>query len=183
MPSDADINRREFIKMSSVITLSAGVVGPSAYGAPGVTEAEVAEKYARLIPADKGLDPAWIRSLTARGEPRRYSDPRALAHIGMPVGGLFAGTVYLGGDGRLWYWNIRNDDAEGILPRRVEYKGRHIRMRDGANYVSPADRLFPFDQNFGIRVNGRLHTLDADGFGKVSFTGQYPIGEIGRAHV
>ena len=54
MPSDADINRREFIKMSSVITLSAGVVGPSAYGAPGVTEAEVAEKYARLIPAEIG---------------------------------------------------------------------------------------------------------------------------------
>lgn len=175
---EKEINRRDFIRISGAFTLGAGFMSRNAYGAPGVTEADVAEKYARLIPADKGLDPEWVRSLTARGEPRKYADPVALEHIGMPVGGLFAGTVYLGGDGRLWLWNIQNDDREGILPRQVQYKGRGVRTRDGANYVSPAPRQYPFEQNFGVRIDGKLRTLDAEGFKDISFIGQYPVGNV-----
>ena len=160
----------------SAAMLSTG--GANAYGAPGVPEADVIGKYAELIPVDKGLNPAWIRSLTARGKPQSYSERNALDHIGMPVGGLFAGTVYLGGDGRLWLWNVMNDDREGIVPRTITYKGRNIKNRDGCNYVEPAPRTYPFEQNFGLRVDGKLRTLDADGFGKVSFTGQYPIGLV-----
>ena len=51
-------------------------------------------------------------------------------------------------------------------------------MRDGANYVVPAERRYPFDQNFAIRINDELRTLDAEGFEQVSFVGQYPIGEV-----
>ena len=51
-------------------------------------------------------------------------------------------------------------------------------MRDGANYIEPAPRTYPFEQNFGLRFNGRLRTLDGDGFSNVSFLGQYPIGEV-----
>jgi uncharacterized protein (DUF608 family) len=173
-----EIGRREFLKVSGLGVVGLSAYAGSAYGAPGVTEANVVEKYARLIPADKGLDPAWLQSLFARGDVQTYTDRKALDHIGMPVGGLFAGTVYLGGDGRLWYWNIRNDDSEGVIPRRVDYKGRSLRMRDGANYIEPAARKYPFEQNFAIRINGDLRTLDAEGFEQVSFVGQYPIGEI-----
>ena len=65
-------------------------------------------EYLQDHPDDKKLDPAWVASLSARGEKETYSDPAALRHIGMPVGGLFAGTVYLSGDGRLWLWDIFN---------------------------------------------------------------------------
>ena len=178
MNESTPLDRRSFLKMGAGFALGTGFFRYGAYGAPGITEANIVEKYARLIPATKGLDPNWVRSLTARGTAHTYSDPKALDHIGMPVGGLFAGTVYLGGDGRLWLWNICNDDSEGITPRHVEYKGRHIRMRDGANYVSPTKRIYPFEQRFGIRINGALHPLDAEGFKKIAFTGQYPIGEV-----
>ena len=181
MAEHTEMNRREFLKKGGLFTLTSGIMfyaSNGAYGAPNVTEANVAGKYARLIPADKQLDPDWFKSLFTSGEPQIYTERKALDTIGMPVGGLFAGTVYLGGDGRLWHWNIRNDDSEGIQPRRVDYKGRSIRMRDGANYILPAERAYPFEQNFAIRINDELRTLDAEGFEQVSFVGQYPIGEV-----
>ncbi len=51
-------------------------------------------------------------------------------------------------------------------------------MRQGVNYVSPVPRSYPFEQNFGLRVGGKMHTLEANGFKKVSFNGQYPLGEV-----
>ena len=38
-------------------------------------------EYARLIPADKKLDPAWVRSLTERGKPQEYTG-EALDKVG-----------------------------------------------------------------------------------------------------
>ncbi len=171
------MERRNYLKATGMGLAAAGMT--RVYGTPAMTEADVAGKYATLIPADKGLDPAWVNSLTTRGEVRLVTERKALDHIGMPVGGLFAGTVYLSGDGRLWLWNIFNNDREGIVPRKVQYRGESLRARDGANYVSPAPRIYPFEQNFGIRIGNKLRTLDADGFSKVAFSGQYPIGEVG----
>ena len=172
------MQRRDFLKVSGAGAVAMCSYSGSVYGAPGITEADVVDKYAALIPADKGLDPAWVRSLTARGDVRPYTERKALDQIGMPVGGLFAGTVYLGGDGRLWLWNVLNDDGQGIVPRKVPYKGEDVITRNGGNYISPAPRTYPFEQNFALRVDGKLRTLDADGFDRVSFTGQYPIGEV-----
>lgn len=58
--------------------------------------------FEKLVPADKKLSAAWIRSLFERGEPE-WSGGSDLNHIGMPVGGICCGQVYLSGDGRLWH--------------------------------------------------------------------------------
>ena len=81
-------------------------------------------EYLRVIAEDKKLNPDWVRSLYIRGKKQVYSTPDALKHIGMPVGGLFAGTVYLSGDGRLWLWDIFNRDQEGIPQKPFRIKGR-----------------------------------------------------------
>ena len=91
------------------------------------------------IPVDKGLDPVWIRSLYERGAPTTYlKSKNELKYIGMPAGGLHAGTVYLGGDGRLWLWGIYNDEREGIDPKTILWndgtKKVKVRCRDGAGY-------------------------------------------------
>ena len=167
------VNRRDFLT-----TTGLAIGGGAWLVMCSRTDADVTEDYRRLVPADKGFSPEWVKSLTARGEPAVYSEPKALERIGMPVGGLFTGTLYLGGDGRLWYWDVLNLEREGIAPRSVRYKGGGVSTRNGANYISPAARAYPFEQNFGLRIDGKLRTLDADGFARVSFKGQYPIGEV-----
>ena len=52
------------------------------------------------MPREKKLSPARVRSLTERGEPTAYRGAE-LETIGMPVGGVGAGQVYLDGDGTL----------------------------------------------------------------------------------
>jgi len=167
------IDRRDFLKTTGL------VIGGGAWMTLGARAgADVIDDYERLVPADKGFSHQWLASLTARGAPTVYTDRKALERIGLPVGGLFAGTVYLGGDGRLWLWNIFNHDREGIVPREVIHRGQTLRMRDGANYISPAPRAYPFEQNFGVRIGGAVRTFDREGFARISFKGQYPIGEV-----
>lgn len=71
------------------------------------------------IPTDKGLSHSWYKSLYERGTAEVYKG-KELAYIGMPIGGMFTGTVYLGGDGKLWLWDIFNENKEGIISKEYE---------------------------------------------------------------
>ena len=73
-----------------------------------------ASDFANLIPPDKKLSPDWVRSLSLRGAPTVYRG-KDLETIGMPIGGICAGLLYLGGDGKLWLWAVMNQEYEGIL--------------------------------------------------------------------
>ena len=166
---NAEMPRRTFLKVTAAgAAMGAGrlpvMAGPFEDG----------NDYLKLIQADKKLDPAWVRSLYERGQKETYADPQALDHIGMPVGGLFAGTLYLSGDGKLWLWDIFNRDQEGIAPRSIKYKDADVNTRNGANYIEPIAPYAPFEQGFELRLGERVRRLDRTGFAHVTFDGRYP---------
>ncbi|MCX6971113.1 MAG: GH116 family glycosyl-hydrolase [Verrucomicrobia bacterium] len=148
------------------------------------------EAWSAVIPADKKLSPEWERSLFERGTPRSYKGD-ALMNIGMPVGGITTGgLVYLGGDGKLWNWDIFNRPLNGVKPRQIQYKNRSwhglpkgLGAWQGGNYVEPVrDQPSPFAQGFALKVTvdgkEQVRTLDRKGWKDVVFTGAYPFGIV-----
>ena len=121
--------------------------------------------FETLVPADKKLRPEWVNSLRARGQRSVYRGAD-LHKIGMPIGGLCAGQVYLGGDGKLWHWDIFN---------------QHIGT-GAEHYAKPLEPSLPFDQGFGVRITVGDHSefrpLDAAHWRDVSFIGEYPLGYV-----
>lgn len=185
----SNTSRRNFIRQSSLLTtllFAKPVLGKSGAWRP-------AGYPVHNIPVNKALDPAWVKSLYLRGEPATYLKTRnELAFIGMPVGGLHAGTVYMGGDGRLWLWQIYNESEEGknegIDPKTVLWEDgtttRKIRSRDGASYVEPAiaENKRRLDQGFALRITFRGRTivkeLNEKDWDEVRFEAKYPVATV-----
>jgi non-lysosomal glucosylceramidase len=119
--------------------------------------------FNKFVPTDKKLSAAWLRSLVERGDPE-WSSGTDLSHIGMPVGGICCGQVYLSGDGRLWHWDIFNQGVKTAS--------------GGPNYAKPMPVSSSVDLGFQIRVNGETRALDRSGFPQVRFRGAYPIGFV-----
>ncbi len=170
------LGRREFLSLTGLAAAGALLTDVAATAGPFVDA-----DFEKLIPPDKKLHPDWVKSLFARGEPDVYTG-RDLRFIGMPVGGIFCGTLYLGGDGKLWLWNIFNRETRGVVPKTVTYHGAQVGSGDGSAYVAPSEQLGPVEQGFAIRVKSQgketTHVLDRFGFKNVTFMGQYPIGTI-----
>ena len=180
----SNIKRRSFLKQSTI--LSAGflalrmpvIAGPFAAG----------ELNGLQIPLDKKLDPDWIKSLYKRGNPTVYlKSKNELQYIGMPVGGINCGTLYLGGDGRLWLWDIFNKNQEGIEPKEVMWSNegqpvRKILSRDGACYIQPSKDIRPIEQGFAIKIEHAGKTiikeLNSNSWDEISFEATYPIATI-----
>lgn len=138
----------------------------SSPGAPATRVSDVAPPpLETLVPADKKLDPAWVRSLFERGTPAVYRGDE-LRYIGMPVGGIACGQLYLGGDGRLWHWDIFN---------------QRISTGDG-HYARPMKPASPLDQGFAVHIRAgardEIRALDRSGFADIAFRGEYPIGIV-----
>jgi uncharacterized protein (DUF608 family) len=117
--------------------------------------------FEHLVPADKKLSAEWIKSLFERGKPEVYRGSE-LKYIGMPVGGLCTGQLYLGGDGRLWHWDIFNQTT----------------ATGESHYAKPPLPASPLEQGFALQIGDRTIPLDAQGFSEVSFRGEYPVGTV-----
>lgn len=161
----APVDRRQFIQMLG----SAGAV--TLIGQKAVAGPFEAADFERLVPPDKKLSPDWVRSLYARGQPTVYSG-KDLEMIGMPVGGLCAGLLYLGGDGKLWLWDIMNQERPGILGAGTS----------GENYIHPPKPVSPVRQGFSLQIKTAggsvVRPLDHRGWKNTTFQGQYPIGLV-----
>ena len=161
--------RRDFLKLIGVS--GAGALAGGGYFMSG--ESAVAADFAySLIPANKNLDPAWVASLFARGVPTVYTGSATLAHVGMPVGGICCGQLYLAGDGRLWYWDIFNSPNSSM-----------VGGGGGPHYATPlTSALTAVSQGFALQVGtgaaAKYFKLDSTGFANVTFQGQYPVGTV-----
>ena len=152
----AQNQRRNFLKSVGLLAGGLGLSRLSVMAGPF----NVADLN-NAVPIDKKLNKTWVKSLYERGLPTVYKGAE-LNYIGMPVGGICTGQVYLGGDGRLWRWDIFN--------RRQGTGDR--------NYANPPLPDYPLEQGFSISIAGKTWSLDRQGFTNVSFKGQYPIGEV-----
>ncbi|WP_431210935.1 GH116 family glycosyl hydrolase [Puia sp. P3] len=129
-----------------------------------------------LVPADKGLDAAWQKSLYDTA--RRPFTGNDLSTIGMPCGGIAAGQLYVRGDGTLAGWWIANNAYNtgygvknltkfptALGPWKVCYQSY-----EPVSYI---------DQGFTIRVDGApARPLDKTGFDAIVFTGEYPVATV-----
>ena len=166
------MNRRTFLSLTGGASITLLASKRSAL-------AQSSNKDSQLIPADKRLGEEWLRELTARGEPEILSGDD-LKYIGMPVGGLCAGLVYMGGDGKLWLWDIFNRNT---MEKKASYGGKTFGNRDGSLYVSPLIPKAPFAQGFAIKYragsSSGQKTLDnSGGWQEITFHGTYPMATI-----
>ncbi|HEX2973213.1 MAG TPA: GH116 family glycosyl hydrolase [Tepidisphaeraceae bacterium] len=155
-------DRRDFLKLAAagMGTLVMGPLSGEVMAGPFT-----AGDFEKLVPADKKLRPEWVRSLFERGS-REFYQGQELEKIGMPIGGICAGQLYLGGDGKLWHWDIFN---------------QHIGTGDG-HYAKPMAPASPIEQGFAVCVMAggkrEVRTLDRAGFKDIRFCGEYPIGFV-----
>ena len=132
-----------------------------------------------------------LNDLIDRGVPSTYYKSKVeLNYIGMPVGGAFCGTVYLGGDGRLWLWDIFQNYVKGSgYPNSAPwpyFSGNYVDATNGANYVNPFQNTNPsyrpLDQGiiFNITYQGLTVSkqMIAAHWDEISFKASYPIATV-----
>jgi len=152
------ISRRNLLTNSATATLGLLFTRFQAMAGPFTRE-----DFDHLVPADKKLSTDWLKALFARGTPEVLRG-QELKFVGMPVGGIGAGQLYLGGDGRLWHWDIFNEVMNSGTT------GPHY-----AKPLMPGSRL---SQKFTLQIGSKTYALDREGFANVSFRGEYPIGMV-----
>ena len=155
--------RRDFLKLSS-----AAVLGMTFARLPAMAGPFTREDFESLVPADKKLSPDWVKSLFARGTPEVLRGGE-LKYVGLPIGGIGAGQLYLGGDGRLWHWDIFNQPL--VRPKIDDF-----------HYRSPLTPNFLLAQGFAVQVKTagqvQVKKLQSGEWSDISFRGEYPLGIV-----
>ncbi len=163
----AGLGRRTFLKMTGG-ALVATTMGRSATTMAGPFSAADLD-HAHLVPADKHLDPGWVKSLYRRGVKEVFSGT-SLDTIAMPCGGIGTGQLYLCGDGTLGSWQIFNNAASNwVQNTHSTYTHRGIAK--------------PVDQGFAVYLenaddSSKVKHLSRTGFKGITFKGEYPIGTV-----
>ena len=177
------MQRRSFIQNSGIFSLGMYAANIRAIAGPFLPG-----ELVHNIPVDKKLDPNWVKSLHKRGNVTKYyKSKNELQYIGMPVGGINTGTIYLGGDGRMWLWDIFNENQTGVAPKTIEWSAnsdarKKISARDGSAYVQPAKNIRPLDQGFAFRITKGKQTMikkmESEDWDEIIFEATYPMAKV-----
>lgn len=154
------LSRRKLLTIAA-----ASAVAPAA---KGLTLIAGSQQPRALVPADKGITPAMFRAMRRRGKPRVVTGAD-LDRIGMPIGGICCGQVYLSGEGQLWHWDVFN------LPTQFDIG----KLMGGENYMRPLQPKSPFRIEASVFV-GRSEPvpLTRERFKRTTFIGKNPMAEI-----
>ena len=161
------VGRRQFLRIAGAGVAATSLGRPLTVMAGAFAAEDVAGCH--LVPADKQLDPDWVRSLFERGAKEVFRG-KALDKIGMPCGGIGAGQLYLCGDGTLGSWQIFND----AVSNWVEGTGSTYKHEGIAK---------PVEQGFAVVVrdasgDAREARLEKSSFPDTEFQGEHPIGRV-----
>ena len=136
---DIDRKRRDLMKAAAASILLPSI--PTAYAQEASTLGSKADPKdaPQIIFGGTESKPASITRVE-KGDPTVYAQSRdELRYIGMPVGGIGCGTLYLSGDGRLWMWDIFN--------LTENYLGQHRLSKD---YVATEKTTYPVNASKGL---------------------------------
>jgi uncharacterized protein (DUF608 family) len=119
------------------------------------------------IPTNKMLSSEWVSNLYKRGTPKQWRGDE-FNTLGMPVGGIGAGQIYITGDGKLAIWGIFNQ-------RRFNSNNRNPNTLD----ISGIDP----DHGFAVKVTPKgkpsfVRFLNRKDFPNVTFIGEYPMARV-----
>lgn len=155
------MDRREFLKAvggTGAAVGGMGVVGLPVLGAPPPAPPDPTG----IIPADKGISAATFAAWKQRGERRVYRGPSRHA-IGMPIGGIAAGQLYLLGDGTLGGWHIDGRlNATGYGSESYKTRRPERELRQGFSITVAAAGSRPKE----VPLEGE------------AFIGEYPVAEV-----
>jgi uncharacterized protein (DUF608 family) len=167
-------SRRDTLKMGALGTAGLSVSNLPVMAAPFANH---------LIPADKKLTAQWLASLTQRGAAEVFTGDQ-LKYVGMPIGGIGCGQLYLGGDGKLWLWDIFKSNYRREPPSKQGFLISSFIL--GGHYAHPVAQGDAYSnsngadvsQGFLIRTKAGTKTLDRQGFSDIQFRGEYPVGKV-----
>jgi uncharacterized protein (DUF608 family) len=170
------VTRREVLKQGAV---AAGAIAASSYMAesfagPFGSAADVDH----FIPIDKKLSPEWVKMLFSPGE-RTWYEGDDLLTIGLPVGGICAGQVYLTGEGTLVYWDIFNSNHNtgyGLVNYKEGRKPTEVAA--GREFIEAREIEHGFDLRVQVGDKADNRPLTREGFKQVRFAGEYPLGMV-----
>ena len=162
-----DVPRRTFLKMTGGALIATSLGRPAVSMAGPFSAKDLRQKH--LVPANKRLDPGWIKALYQRGVKEVFSG-KSLENIAMPCGGIGTGQLYLCGDGTLGCWQIFNNAVSNWVENtHSTYTHRGIAR--------------PVDQGFAVYLKRKgskpaVKHLSRGGFKEIEFCGKYPVGTV-----
>lgn len=168
--SSRGVRRRDFLKLAGGGMLATSLGRPASIMAGPFGAADTLPNHP--VPADKKLDPAWVRGLFERGTKEIYTG-KALDAIGMPCGGIGSGQLYLCGDGTLGDWQIFNN-------ARSYWVGETHSTYTHEGIAKPVEQGFTVVTQKADGSRG-FASLNREGFRDIAFKGEYPIATVSYA--